>query len=1047
MARTGTEFNRNLRELEGKIFKSGVTREILRESEATWVVKPVDGRVLDIAFKPKRAKRGEFAGVPIFQRPNCIGVVFCEEGEREGIWQGLQLDRQLTALIDDGAEVVVMTPNEFESWEGFYKQVVDEGVLAKVGEKALNFSGLRRLMPKEHEMLLADAGGFFTGEIESWLKQMKVKEVAVEGLGQIDVAFLDRKGDRMVVPVSHVRVGEMQGEILVEKVISEQVWVPGVIMRRAGENKREAYQRANNLKRYYKNRFGEGYKVEFPVISPGQLSLWRKLGIGGPLEASLPEVGITAEEVIRFLYLGESNIAPGQFVDMDLSMPGGGGEFPGLDIVFYKRDGYGNRQFVAVDGLMGLDLQQKKLGREGLEGLGNVRGIVIIPDGWSAKEMREHTKLILKDFNYRTRGAGGFLLYLTPSLFAEWKANGSAFLGENGENGKSLERKVEYGVGLQGVDEISLRVIRLKPEIGNQKSAVVETKNGDSVWHLIDWGLSFAGSRALQEITAQEPTAIGIRRSLEVGSLPMVPGIYDIEHILASIMSNYKVGYAATADPVTSFLRAELVRRSSFNEAKRVAGSKVAKGVFKYGVIDESRWYKGNQQVVGSTSGTHGHVDHIGMMAYLYRYSKFFGSAETIVQIQARSAKGTWRSSADKTTLVTQPKKGSAYQVVHREMQPIYWNGQEVNLSPNLTARFYFVDHSMGGTTMVGVHEAGSGRGLMLYTADLKPGEQTSRAVEMAAGKYEVVMMECTNVEDGFKPSTGITEETVRDTLWKLAKQSGNDTLVAIIPPNHMRRLETIMEVAEGLGRVVAIDPSIAEVVEQLRVEKEMMAPLGADGFNEYLPRLGEEVALWWPPVTAPKSYRKILAEKAESGPLGVVNGERLSRQGSKLMVVTTPYRLLRHDFGGASFRHGLEVFYMSFYPYQDSAKYRLGESLAWVNMVDREQIRGSNRARMFVDFGMHGQGGRVDPYNANYKVRGKKQGLHASGHATFGQLVEIANALGGRINVLVHGDKPVNFAAGLQKRLGKGVEIISKLDRYDPADPIERPGFKLRLD
>ena len=1037
-----------LNKLEGEFFKqTELVREILKENEATWVANPSDGRVLDVAFKPKRAKRGEFAGVPIFQRANCVGVVFCEEGEREDAWNKLHEDKQLSTLVNNGAEVVVMTPGEFTSWQEFYDQVVNDGVLTKVGERALNFSGLRRLTPKEHEMLLADAGGFFTGEVEDWLKQMKVKEVVVEGLGQIDVAFLDRRGERMVVPVSHVRVGEMQGEILVEKVISEQVWVPGVIMRREGENKREAYQRANNLKKYYKNRFGEEHRVEFPVISPGQLSLWRKLGIGRPLEASLPRVGLTAEEVIRFLYLGESNVNPGELVGMNLSMPGGGGEFSGLDVVFYRRDEHGNRQFVAVDGLMGLSLQEKKLGRDGLEGLGNVKGMVIVPDEWSARQMHEHTKFILKDFNYRTRGAGGFMLYLTPGLFAQWQAKGSAFLGENGENGKSLERKVEYGIGFQGVDEISLRVIRLKPEIGNQKSAVVETKNGDSIWHLIDWGSSFAGSRALQEITAQEPTAIGIRRSLEVGALPMVPGIYDVEHILASLLDNPKVGYASTGDAVTSFLRSELVRWSSFDEVARVAGRKVAEGVFKYGVKDEGYWYKGKQQVVGSVSGTHGHVDHIGMMAYMRRYSKFFGSAETIRHELARGAKGTWRNRSDRTTLVTQPKDGSAYQVVHREMQPINWTGQEVSLSSNLTARFYFVDHSIGGTTMVGVHEADSGRGLMLYTADLKPGEQTSKAVELAAGKYEVVMMECTNIEDGFKPSTGVTEETVRDTLWKLAKQSGNDTLVAVIPPNHMRRLETIMEIADGLGRTVAIDPSIAEVVEQLRVEKEMVAPLGADGFAEYLPKLGEEVALWWPPVTVPKTYRKILAEKAERGVLGIVDSERMSRQGSKLLVVTTPYKLLRHEFGGVSFRHGLDVFYMSFYPYQDSAKYRLGENLSWVNMVDKEQIRGSNGARVYMDFNTYGQGGRVDPFTPNYKVRGKEQGLHASGHATFEQLVEIASGLGGKTNVLVHGDKPVNFATGLQKKLGKKVKIISRLNRYNPAKPISSPGFKMRLD
>ena len=170
-------------------------------------------------------------------------------------------------------------------------------------------------------------------------------------------------------------------------------------------------------------------------------------------------------------------------------------------------------------------------------------------------------------------------------------------------------------------------------------------------------------------------------------------------------------------------------------------------------------------------------------------------------------------------------------------------------------------------------------------------------------------------------------------------------------------------------------------------------------------------------------------------------------------MVVTTPYRILRHDFGGVFWRRGLGVVYLSYYPYQDESKYFLGESLGWVNEVDREQMKGSKRARMYTDFSIIGQGGRVDPHTPSYEAGLPKQGLHASGHATFSELAGIIDGMlggvyKGKTIVLVHGDQPVNFAHDLQKRIGaRGLKILSNLDRYDPAKPISRPGFKLRLD
>ena len=94
-----------------------------------------------------------------------------------------------------------------------------------------------------------------------------------------------------------------------------------------------------------------------------------------------------------------------------------------------------------------------------------------------------------------------------------------------------------------------------------------------------------------------------------------------------------------------------------------------------------------------------------------------------------------------------------------------------------------------------------------------------------------------------------------------------------------------------------------------------------------------------------------------------------------------------------------------------------------------------------------------MDPYTPSYEAGVAKQGLHASGHATFPELVDVIDGMLGGVYkgkkiVLVHGDQPMNFAQDLKKRIGaKGLKIISNLDRYDPQKPISSPGFKLRLD
>ena len=1046
------------REVIGELMRLPVVREILRDNEATWLANPSGGSILDIGFVPKRRKGREFVGTELFGEMDCVGVVVCEEMDRQSVWQKIRRDRDVGGLLEQGGRVVVLTEEELECWVGFYSQLDDEGILERVGKRALAFSGLRRYSKVECENLTKSLNLWIERDAVGYFEAMGVSEIR-ENRGRLDVAFMNEKGELVPIPMYHVRTGEVEGEVLVERVLEESVVAPGWVVIGPSENKREAYERARNLTRYYKNRIGAGYRVCVPVVSVGQISLWQKLGFSGEIRSEYEnrfgeKINLSVNEVLRFLYLGKSNIEPGELVQYGLSLPSLGREFKGVDVLFYANGGaVNNRRFVAVDGLKGINLRKRKKSEEDYLPVANVRGLVILPDGMKPKEMREYVKDLQKDVNYRTLGPDGYLLYLTPTLFRQWISSGSAFLDdeENGIRGgvfSDIGQRVQYGYGVSGLEGVTLEIYRQKPEIGGTKMIVWEEGNKQRVGHGIDWGTSFTGPRALQEITAREPTAFGIGPSLEVGRLPMVPGVYDVEYLLASIRQNPNIGYVRGGDVVSSFIRAELCRQSSEDEVARVVGRAMARKIFEIGQEDVRIWYKDIQQVLKTLLLSHGHIDHCGEVPYLIGAVPIFTCVEGEAHLKAMTSKGVWRSRYDRIThVVTRPKIGSRYQITPRELVVLYWMNQRVRLSPNLSAEAGLINHSMTGTLQWGILDS-AGQGLLLNTGDFRMGDRTKETLEKFAGKYPVIVMETTNLEDEGKTSIGITEEVVRETMLKIVRESEGKTIIAVIPPNHIERMDSIIKVAELTGRKIALDVKHAEVVEQLRVSQYMMPY--ADGFDFGLPEIGDDVALWWSPKTQPKTYQRLLRNKARGGSLGVVDSGRLSRQGRNWIVVISPYNLFRHVFTGVNFRNGLAAMHCSFYPYQANAKIAMADNIRWVNNVGRNLK--TNEAKYYSDFTVHGDGGRVSEVR-NYFEDGTRKvwSLHASGHATFEEMAASIDILldgvyKGKTLVLMHGQNPRLYKQKLQEKLGREIRIIADIAKYDPTDPINNPGFKLRL-
>jgi mRNA degradation ribonuclease J1/J2 len=341
----------------------------------------------------------------------------------------------------------------------------------------------------------------------------------------------------------------------------------------------------------------------------------------------------------------------------------------------------------------------------------------------------------------------------------------------------------------------------------------------------------------------------------------------------------------------------------------------------------------------------------------------------------------------------------------------------------------------MTGTAMTGLYRS-DGSGAVLYTADVKLGPLTANTVETLAGKFDRIIMESTNFE-GNKVSAGITEAKVRDSFIRIMREQANDTVVIVSAPNQLERLSSILEAAEATGRKVALGHSHALVVNQMRIGRQQ-APLDVEGFNLTLPEIGEDVALWVKPQVNPQTYQKVLSEWAAAKSLGLVDQARLSAEGSKWVVVVTPYDIMRHQFGGVHFP-GLSVIHSAPFPYARNAKVKLGDSQRWIR---------SQGGHYFTDFEIQGVGGRVIPSRNPYF-------LHVSGHATFEQMIDsvISPLLNGIYRnkqlILVHGENPVRYAEAMGRRLGNpaGLEIVSSLDRYRPSDPFKYSGYRLVLE
>ncbi len=1042
---------------------------------------------------------------PLFGFNNLAGVAVLDDTREKSQEKFIRIMQGLANPINNG-NIAVLKPEDISEWTEFYNAIQSQGHYERIGDVAFELSGLTRSTPEYYARLRKSIVRLVIQNYELALMPYGVENISYEN-GMLSWkgfkeevskdAFLDApflRADRqtvVLVPLAHLRTAELQGCILIERVEEGLSLVPGFVVVRIGENKREAYERAKKAQSYYQNILGrqQNRRVIVPVISTGQISLWRKLGFSDILRSAVREDSINqleAEELVRFLFLGNDNSRRACLAEIGYSLPGNLTNLSnsllnnhGVDIFFYKKNAEGQPVLTPLPYPMyGWDLKAREKGNYKTKLIGNVIGLIAIPSNWSAEEIRRHSKGV-ENYIQKHTFSHARVLCVDRELLDEWKNLGTAIaLGEilsgpfDEYNGRPTKRAKNLTRNSGDVQFYYVRFQR-KAAVGGAKTAIVEVTGGNLSYNMINFGAEFGiEGEAREQVTGKPSTALGLRPGFESGKYPMIPGVYELQYLVQTALNFNRICFRDDNDYVASFLRAEIYHRMGHSDIENIFPQEIAQKILEYGPYDERLWYRGVDSSLRSIVIPHAHADHFGDKPVLDHNALEVVSVETWAFEKAADAFGrTWQDKQTYTLDIASPMIGSAYRAQLRPFFLIYYNGQEVHLSESLVYNPYFADHSIPGNLMQYFCLKGEKGGGIVYTSDVRIGGfgQTEFAIQSLAGLPNTIVVETTNPPDSTKPSVGKSEGDVLKSLKYVFKRHPNSLIVVAAPKNHVERLSVILEAANNAGRQVAADYKRL-LVNESRKFAHSQAPLAADGLNYPIFSMNE-IALWAKTQKDPMPYQETLYQMASDSNLGVVDERRLSEEGDKWVVVVSPHEFLDYLFGGTYLPEGIVYVYCSYYPYQRHDKLIVADNYQWV---------GRKGGLFYGDF-------IVDKKNKSIKptIRDDQLTFHVSGHASFAQMLEkvllplLDGKYKGKQIVLEHGASPDvwkrAFLASLKpdklienelseqesilrKKLGldkpSQLGIYSHLPGYkpkypiidDPKDPIGITGFKLPI-
>jgi ribonuclease J len=306
-----------------------------------------------------------------------------------------------------------------------------------------------------------------------------------------------------------------------------------------------------------------------------------------------------------------------------------------------------------------------------------------------------------------------------------------------------------------------------------------------------------------------------------------------------------------------------------------------------------------------------------------------------------------------------------------------------------LQVRHYPVDHSVYGACAWAVETSA---GWVVYTGDLRlhgaRGDMTRRFIaEAKALRPRVLICEGTRAGAARGQDEQIGEEEVRENALEEVRTT-EGLVVADFGPRNIERLCTFLDVARATNRKLVILAKDAFLLDKMRLASDEV-PTMADT---------PELLIYRDLKAAPAHWEQKLRDTYSSR---LVTGPDIKASGGDFIVC--------FSFWDVKNLIDMEP---------RGGKYIYSSSESYSEEQDIDFRRLHNWLR---HFGMDGKG--LPSRDDATRERGLEHpGLHASGHATAGDLLELIQEIAPQTMVSVHTECPQYFVEGLK---GSGIEVI----------------------
>ena len=419
---------------------------------------------------------------------------------------------------------------------------------------------------------------------------------------------------------------------------------------------------------------------------------------------------------------------------------------------------------------------------------------------------------------------------------------------------------------------------------------------------------------------------------------------------------------------------------------------------------------------------SHAHIDHTGYISFLREDIPIYSTAMTA--FIAKSMQDSGLPELEKEVCYFAPRevdpidgliKGSDWRKNPYVLRPFvlvdglseeakaFWKqkpGTGRNLSccetdaecdcvNGLQVRHYPVDHSVYGACAWAVETSA---GWVVYTGDLRlhgaRGEMTRRFIaEAKALRPRVLICEGTRAGAARGQDEQIGEEEVRENALEEVRTT-EGLVVADFGPRNVERLCTFLDVARATNRKLVILAKDAFLLDKMRLASDEV-PTMADT---------PELLVYRDLKAAPQFWEQTLRQSYSSR---LVTGPDIKASGGDFIVC--------FSFWDVKNLIDMEP---------RGGKYIYSSSESYSEEQDIDFRRLHNWLR---HFGMEGKG---LPYRDDAtRERGLEHpGLHASGHATAGDLLELIQEIAPQTMVSIHTESPGYVVEGLK---GSGIEVI----------------------